>query len=80
MYRRFLDPVELSMIVHCISVLAIGEGEITERALIAGMHAQDMQVCYMDLIRPLARRYAEEMDLDTMMGAMTFTHVNREPG
>ena len=84
-YRSFVDPVELSVIEHCISVLASGEGVITERALIEEMHAHDLQVCYMDLIRPLAARYAEvlaqqDTDLDDIMGAMTFTHVNREPG
>ena len=79
-YKCFFDPDELSCIAHCISVLASGQGDITERALLADMHAHGLEVRYMDLIRPLARRYAEEMDLDTMMGAMTFTHVNREPG
>lgn len=84
-YSSFVHPVELAVIEHCISVLATGEGEMTERALLADMDAQGLQVCYMDLIRPLAERYAivlaqQDTDLDDIMGAMTFTHVNREPG
>ena len=84
-YKCFFDPEELSHIEYDISVLVSGRGKITEMVFLADMYAQELEVRYMELIRPLAERYAivlaqQDTDLDNMMGAMTITHVNREPG